>query len=358
MRNAVTSRPEGLPARGQQPGARSAVFPPIRLSALMTTGLPWAAGGLAVALLIGLVLFASSAAGVWIDDWAHGLGHTLDRLVAATARGEAGSWTLLMGGAALYGFLHALGPGHGKVLVGGVGVGSRVTVRRLMGLSLVASLAQSVWAIVLVYGALAGLGLSVTAVTGASRDVLAPLGGLLIAGIGALFLWRAAGSAMVGACRKAFARQPHVHTHGASCGHGHGHGHTHHHDAYHHHAHGETCGCSHAPSLDAVARLERPWDALTLVLGIAVRPCTSALILLALAWQAGMPLAGALAALAMGLGTALLVCLVAGSSVAARRVAVLSAASAGAQTWMGPALRALAGAALLAVGLTMLRIAF
>ena len=105
----------------------------------------------------------------------------------------------------------------------------------------------------------------------------------------------------------------------------------------HDHAHADDhqgCGCghAHAPTIDAVAKLERPWDAVTLVAGIAVRPCTSALIVLALAWQEGVPLAGAFAALAMGLGTATLICLVAGTSVLARRMALLGAT--------GPAIRA------------------
>ena len=341
--------------------------------------LVWIAAGLVTALLVNLVALASGAAGTWIDQRAHGLGHTLDRLVGATARGEAGAWTLLLGGAALYGFLHALGPGHGKVLVGSVGVGSSVTVRRLMGLSLLASLAQALWAIALVYGALAVLDVSVAAVTDASRDVLAPLGGLLIAGIGALLIWRAVGPTIVRAGRAGSGAGSRGHSHDgptAACGHE---GHHAHHDHAHHdhahpdhahpaqgrrdrghrdHAHGEGCGCAHAPSLDAVSRLERPRDAVALVLGIAVRPCTSALVLLALAWQAGVAAAGASAAIAMGLGTAALVCLVAGSSVTARRVALLSAASsAGSRAWMGPALRALAGATLVFAGVTLVRVA-
>ena len=100
-----------------------------------------------------------------------------------------------------------------------------------------------------------------------------------------------------------------------------------------------------------MARLDRPWDAVTLIAGIAVRPCTSALIVLALAWQAGVPLAGAVAALAMGLGTAVLVCLVAGSSVLARRMALIGSTGTAARARL--ALRLAAGATLLPLGLAM-----
>ena len=108
---------------------------------------PWIAAGFGVAGIATLVALVSGDLGARIDDRAHMLGHALDHGVTAVARGNAGAWSVLLGGSALYGFLHALGPGHGKVLVGSVGAGSGVTARRLMGLSLVASLAQSVWAI-------------------------------------------------------------------------------------------------------------------------------------------------------------------------------------------------------------------
>ena len=101
-----------------------------------------------------------------------------------------------------------------------------------------------------------------------------------------------------------------------------------------------------------MARLERPWDAVTLIAGIAVRPCTSALIVLALAWQAGVPLAGAMAALAMGLGTAGLICLVASSSILARRMALIG--DAGPARHAQVALSFAAGATLATLGATML----
>lgn len=354
------------------------------------TAAPWIVAGLVVAGILGLVALAASDLGNWIDDRAHMLGHALDRGVAAVGRGDAGALAALLGGSALYGFVHALGPGHGKVLVGGVGAGSNVTARRLVGLSLAASIAQALWAIILVYGALAVVGVSIGAVTGLAREVLAPLGAALIAGVGALMVWRTAGPIMRRrwqGWREEGSGIAHPHAHRHACGHGLAphdpadRGPTDHDHARHNHAHGRyahdnrvhgghehgghgheghdnhdrhDCGCghAHAPTINAVARLERPWDAVTLVAGIAVRPCTSALFVLALAWRAGVPLAGALAALAMGLGTATLVCLVAGSSVLARRLAMLG--STGPAVQAHRALRLAAGTMLTLLGLAML----
>ena len=340
----------------------------VRSSRHVRPVLPWIVALCGVVVLVAvLVALPFGEGGAWIGEKAHGLGHALDHSVASVARGDGGAWAALLGGSALYGFLHALGPGHGKVLVGGVGAGSSVTARRLMALSLVASLAQALWAITLVYGALLILGLSIEAVTGLARDVLAPLGALLIAGIGALMLWRTCMPIMQrrrGERSSVFAPRTCTHDHqddheGEHDRETHGHhrcGHDHHDHApigrHGHYHHDHDCSCAHAPTLDAVARLERPWDAVTLVAGIAVRPCTSALIVLALAWQADVPLAGALAALAMGLGTAALVCLIAGSSVLVRRMALL--VSAGPAVRAHLALRIAAGTMLLLLGAAML----
>lgn len=321
---------------------------------------------------LGVAALAVQAAGPAIHDLAHALGHALDRAVGGVARGDAGAWAVLLGGSALYGFLHALGPGHGKVLVGSVGVGSEVAARRLMGVALAASLLQSLWAIALVYGALALLGLSAGAVSDVARDVLAPLGGAAMLAIGALMALRASGPLRAG--RAPASHGPghahdeaspshgpcdhdHRHAHAAH-GHRHDHHHVHHDDhAFHDdvcHDHGSSCSCG-TPTLDAVARLERPWDAALLVLGIASRPCTSALLVLALAWQAGVPEAGAIAAIAMGLGTAALTCTVAGSSVLARTASRLGESRGAAVAHrMRGAIKMLAGLVVAALGFAVI----
>ncbi|MEM1038678.1 MAG: hypothetical protein AAGI12_04335 [Pseudomonadota bacterium] len=323
------------------------------------------AGAAVLAAVITIIMMMSGDLGVWVHNQAHVLGHAVDNAVAAVARGDAGAWTMLLGGSALYGFLHALGPGHGKVLVAGVGAGSSVTAKRLMGLSLAAGVAQAVWAILLVYGALTVLSLSIGAVTGLANDVLAPLGAALIACIGGLLLWRTLKpKARLWMERLSSSEHDHGVTN-ASKKHNHSHQHSHAGSCSHsskadthggEHQHGHDCGCSHAPSADAVAKLEKPWDAITLVAGIAVRPCTSALLILALSWQAGVPFAGALATLAMGLGTATLICMIAGSSVLARRMALAGSSETAVRAHF--ILRILVGATLVIVGLTMVSTVF
>lgn len=185
-----------------------------------------------------------------------------------------------------YGFFHAAGPGHGKVLIGAYGLGCRVGLGRLAGIAVASSLAQASVAVALVY---AGIG-----VLGLTRDRLVDLGdGALTqashAAVAALGLWLA-WRGLRGLRRS---HHGHDHRHASDCGCGHGHG----------------------PSVEAVAATRGGRDAAVLVGSVAVRPCTGALFVLILTWQMGIGSAGILSAYAMGIGTASVTLAVAGGAV-------------------------------------------
>lgn len=205
--------------------------------------------------------------------------------------GEAGALATLWGLCFAYGFVHAAGPGHGKLVIGGYGTGSRVTARRLAGLALAASLAQAVAAILLVYVAALLLGWGRGQMTGLADEVLAPLSYGLIGAVG---LWLVAR----GLRHLWWAGHEHPRDgHDAVCAH---------------------CGHAHGPTAAQAAAVHNWRDALIVIGAIAVRPCTGALFLLILTWRFGIDYAGIIGAFVMALGTASITVLVAVTSVGVR----------------------------------------
>ena len=66
------------------------------------------------------------------------------------------------------------------------------------------------------------------------------------------------------------------------------------------------CGHAHGPSLAQVQQAGSLRDALLLIAGIAIRPCTGALFVLVITWHMGIGGVGVLGAFAMALGTGLI----------------------------------------------------
>ncbi|MEO5615602.1 MAG: hypothetical protein ABIR04_11880 [Cypionkella sp.] len=268
---------------------------------------------LSLGALLALILLALWLAGGllvlerWVIDSQHVIQNQLAAGVRAIKQGQPGALAALLAVCFSYGVLHAAGPGHGKVLIGGYGMGRRVAFWSLAGISLAASLAQSLVAVALVYAGVAVLGWTRDAAQNAAQDVMAPIGTLAIAAVG---LWLAArGLRKVWQQTAALAPLKHNHDHDSSHSHSHDH---HHHDA--------NCGCghSHGPSLAEIERATSWKDRSALIIGVALRPCSGALFLLILTWQLGIALAGIAGALAMGLGTSVITVAVAGMAVWAR----------------------------------------
>ncbi|MEO9576139.1 MAG: hypothetical protein ABJ263_00220 [Tateyamaria sp.] len=89
-------------------------------------------------------------------------------------------------------------------------------------------------------------------------------------------------------------------------------------------------------------------------MSIAIRPCTGAIFLLVIAWQMGLAMAGAIAVVTMGLGTAALTSLVAVSSVVARNTAALSIENHRRWGFAMPGIQVFSGATIALVSLSLL----
>ncbi|MEO1544079.1 MAG: hypothetical protein AAFR75_08690 [Pseudomonadota bacterium] len=245
----------------------------------------------------------------------------LARSLTAMRGGDVWAVWGLIGLCATYGIVHALGPGHGKILISGAAAASRRTAFRMGLIGFAASLMQAVSAIVLVYGGMGLLAVSSGWAIGTTERILAPASYGAMAIIGLWLCWRGtclaytmSGQATV--YRPSHDHSDHHHVHVPGHHHEKVHHHDHHdHSAHEHHAHhadGADCGCKHMPTADDAERAEGWRDIAAMILSIGIRPCSGALIVLVIAWHFGMYITGALSAIAMAVGTG---CVVAGVAV-------------------------------------------
>lgn len=224
----------------------------------------------------------------------------IDGLRDGTSPG--GMW-LVVGVAALYGVLHAAGPGHGKVVVAGYLASRRARLAQALRMSALISAVQAGSAITLVA--------VLSAVTHAGSRALMDRAALfetasfaLIGGFGLFVAWRALRGGPQACC------------HGG-CGHD------------HHENHG------HETLMGSVA--------------VGLRPCTGALLILLFTFANGLAWLGIAATLAMSAGSAVTV-----AAVGAGAVGVRTLAGRVAPPWLGRVAAVAAGMAIALVGFGMM----
>jgi ABC-type nickel/cobalt efflux system permease component RcnA len=193
----------------------------------------------------------------------------------------------------LYGAVHAIGPGHGKIVVSGYLLASRSDLKRGIAITFGGAMMQAIVAIAVVWGltSLLGLARPVAELWAVRAESLSFA---LVALVGFVLCWRGVSAFWRLRRSKGEVHHDHHHEHGAcSCG---------------------CCGHAHAPAPSDIEG--KGWkDICLLILSIGFRPCSGALILLLFAEMVGAMMAGVTACFAMAFGTALTTSLLAYATV-------------------------------------------
>jgi ABC-type nickel/cobalt efflux system permease component RcnA len=205
----------------------------------------------------------------------------------------------------LYGIFHAAGPGHGKIVISTYLLTQESHLRRGLLLSSVASLAQGVTAVLVVDATITLLGLSLPNAQGAATT-LEGVSYALVALVGAMLVFTS-GRRLRSRLRYRPTESRHRHDHADS------------------HGHDEacsTCGHAHGPSrrdLDVPVSLQ---GLLGIIVSIGIRPCSGAILVLLVAHALDLRWGGIGAVLAMSLGVALTISVLAILSVYARKASL------------------------------------
>ena len=264
---------------------------------------------LACALVGGAALFAlAELPDLWTRTVAFALTmqrelqHGLTEAMQAAQRSEATARWSLAGLGFLYGVFHAVGPGHGKVVITTYLATHESRLARGIALSFLASLTQGLTAIVVVGGALLALGRSMRD-TQQTALMLEAGSYSLVMLLGLYLIWRSGRRLLARTTSNRADQHGHPHDEGSHAGCGHAHGPT-------------AADLAAAPSLRHFAMT---------VLSVGLRPCSGAILVLMLAASMHLMLAGTAAVVAMSIGTGITVASLAALSVYARRSALVLA---------------------------------
>ena len=220
----------------------------------------------------------------WIWSKHHQLHHSLARELRNLRDNDGVGWALVLA-SFLYGVLHAAGPGHGKVVLTTYLLTRKSRLNRGIAMGVSAALLQGVTALLLVYGLIGMAGWlpkeTETASLWATRASFT-----LLAIVGLYLLTRASTKLYKSVRQLKHETGEHQHEHTD-------------------HGHGESCGCRHMPSAAEIDTVNSGHEAVGIVLAIGLRPCSGAILVLILAAVMDLMWYGALAVIAMSLGTAI-----------------------------------------------------
>lgn len=291
-----------------------------------------------IVLIAGVAYIATSGlAREWFDILAgyvytqqREFSRSLNAAVNALRDGKDGALTTLIGLGFTYGIFHAIGPGHGKAVITAYALTHETRLVRTAALSFASALIQGGSAIVIVGALMLALGSGLRRAAMDVDNLMTPLSFAAITAVGIYLLLRGGRTAI-----RIF-RPLH---------------------SAHRHEHGEQCGCGHAhiPTPEQVEDASTWRRAALVALAVGVRPCSGAILVLVLAFAFGFAASGIAAVLAMSLGTALTVSLLALTAQGLRWPLAKILTDVGVQSEaLGASLTIIGGGVITALGATLL----
>lgn len=258
------------------------------------------------ALFLGLALaaFFIALSFYWFDivqivaHWQQHYSGKITQLLKDIDQNPIYSGSILIGIALLYGVIHAIGPGHGKVIIATYIATHPQKLKKSLLLTLCGSLLQGASAILMVSCIILILQLSrhYLNVTG---FWLEKISALFVIVIGLLFIVKATRSYFNGKKKKSAFQIQALKTIASS-------------QKFSFvtaakqlHYHHVDCGCGHKHTLEAQELDQKGWSLFLIILSMGLRPCTGALSLLMFAYLLGLYAWGVLAVFMMSIGTAL-----------------------------------------------------
>lgn len=213
-------------------------------------------------------------------------------LLSAAKQHDVIAGVVLIGVSFLYGLLHSLGPGHGKVIMSTYVATHPTKVKLSLTLTLISALLQALVAILLVSVLLLVFSASMKVINyTATQFIQLSFFAILLLGLG--IVWR--NIRLLQQDLKA-QKHKHTHTHNCSCGHSHS---------------------ADASQVNAAASLR---EYVGVILSIGLRPCSGAIMVLLFASMLDIYWLGMLSAVAMAFGTALTTSIIALMTISGKKI--------------------------------------
>lgn len=229
--------------------------------------------------VIGIIVFhqellrALGRALWWVQQTQNRYSRELTQLISSLRHGSNGKTLWFLAGLSfVYGILHAVGPGHGKAIIAAFVMTQKSSYRSALGIAVAGGLLQGVSAIIWVACTIGIMQLLVHQAINAVEWAQVASFALTI-GIGFYLLWRGV------------AVQHHEHAH----------------------AHGEHCGCQHHHGVSAEASKGDLKAHAMAAFAIGVRPCSGALLVLAVSALWHLWWVGIVMTMTLALGTVITV---------------------------------------------------